>query len=267
MRRLICIIMEAEGPCSPLQAGGRHGVVRIVSRGSEAFRDRTEAGQALAHELRELRGQRPVVLGIPRGGILVARELATALDGQLDIVLARKLRTPGQSELAMGSVSEGGRVFLNDMVVGELDVPPALIEHERVRQLDEIGRRRDAVRKVRAKVGLLGRLVIVTDDGLATGATAQAAIWAARQERPLRLVAAFPVGPEHTVYKLAEDVDEIVCLRVPSIFYAVGQFYMRFEAVEDEDVLRVLEAESAREKAKPQGTSPVKRDRYPQGDD
>ncbi len=237
--------------------------MRIVSRSSDAFRDRSEAGQALAFELMALRGRRPVVLGIPRGGIMVARELAVALDGQLDIGLARKLRTPGELELAMGSVSEDGRVFLNDMVVQDLDVAPALIEQERARQLDEIARRRDLFRRVRPKVGLEGRVVIVTDDGLATGATAQAALWAARQERPLRLVAAFPVGPERTVRRLAGDADEMVCLRSPSLFYAVGQFYMRFEPVEDEDVLRVLEEEYAREKTKLPGRLPFQRDQWP----
>lgn len=217
--------------------------LRILSRSSEPFADRRQAGQLLAEELGEFRGQRAVVLGIPRGGVVIAREIARALDGELDIVLARKLRTPGHEELAMGSVAEDGRLFLNDDVVREVGVDEAYIKQEKAVQMGEIARRIKLFRRVAPRIPLKGRLVIVTDDGIATGATAQAAFWAVRQEKPKKLVAAVPVGSEDTVVRLAEDVDEMICLRVPPFFAAVGQFYLRFGAVEDEDVVTILREE------------------------
>ena len=214
--------------------------VRIVSTRSTPFADREEAGKLLARELGEYRGRNAVVLGIPRGGVVVAREVASALDGELDIVLARKLRTPGYEELAMGSVSEDGKVFLNQDVVRELHVGENDIQQERARQLAEIKRRCELIRQVRPMVPLKGRIVIVTDDGVATGATTQAALWSVRAEQPEKLIAAFPVGPEDTIRRLAKDADEMLCLRAPPSFSAVGQFYEQFHAVEDEQVLRIL---------------------------
>jgi putative phosphoribosyl transferase len=190
------------------------------------------------------------VLGIPRGGVLVAQELARALDAELDIVLARKLRTPGHEELAMGSVAEDGRAFLNREVISQLGISDASIERERKLQMAEILRRAQLFRQVRPRVPLTGRTVIVTDDGVATGATTQAAFWAARHEKPQTLIAAIPVGAEDTVRRLAADVDEMLCLRTPPFFAAVGQFYVRFEPIEDEDVLDVLRQEQQRLTAK-----------------
>jgi len=227
-------------------------VLRIVSSKSKRFRDRVEAGRLLAQELIELYGQRVVVLGIPRGGIVVAREMAHALVADLDIVLARKLRTPGQWELAMGSVAEDGKLFVNERVAGELGVSESEIMREKAIQLNEIDRRRQLIRKIQPKVALKDRVVLVTDDGVATGSTAQAALWAVRQENPRKLIAAFPVGAPDTLARLAEYADEVVCLSAPSLFFAVGQFYERFEPVEDEDVLEILkeEVEMGRARAK-----------------
>jgi predicted phosphoribosyltransferase len=194
-----------------------------------------------------------VVLGIPRGGIIVARELAQTLDAELDIVLAHKLRAPGHPELAMGSLAENGKIFLNGQVVTELGISQHYIEEETAAQLAEIKRRARLVRRIRPRVLLKGKIVIVTDDGVATGATTQAAFWAVRQERPALLVAAIPVGPEDVVRRLAEDVDEMVCLRTPSFFSAVGQFYLRFEPVDDADVLKILREEQKRRLAKSPG--------------
>lgn len=213
---------------------------RILSYSERPFRDRQEAGRLLAGELAEYRGQGAVVLGIPRGGIVVARQLAIALDAELDIVLARKLRTPGYAELAMGSVAEDGRVFLNESVVRSLEIDDAHIQAERTQQLAEIKRRNEMFRLVRPKIPLTGRTVIVADDGVATGATTQAALWAVRLEHPRKLVAALPVGPEDTITKLAKDVDEMICLRAPPSFSAVGQFYLQFYPVDDEEVLEIL---------------------------
>ncbi len=220
--------------------------LRIISHSGEPFRDRQEVGQLLAWELRNLPGRNLVVLGIPRGGIIVAQGLAQTLDAELDIVLAHKLRAPGHPELAMGSVAENGKVFLNDQVVSELGISDHYIEEEAAAQLAEIKRRARLVRRVRPRVPLKGKIVIVTDDGVATGATTQAAFWAVRQEKPALLVAAIPVGPEDVVRRLAKDVDEMVCLRTPPLFSAVGQFYLRFEPVDDADVLKILREEQKR---------------------
>jgi putative phosphoribosyl transferase len=223
------------------------GTVRIISRSDERFKDRAEAGRLLAQQLLEMRGKKSVVLGIPRGGIIVARELARALDAELDIVLSHKLRTPGHQELALGSIAEDGKLFLNEELVQELGMGQSYIQREEAQQFAEIKRRTELIRRVRPKVPLKGRLVILTDDGVATGATTQAALWAVRQEQPSRLIAAIPVGAEETIIRLAEDADEIVCLRAPRYFAAVGQFYVRFDQVEDDEMLEILREESERQ--------------------
>jgi putative phosphoribosyl transferase len=222
------------------------GKLRILSHSSELFNDRREAGRLLSRELKDYRSKSSVVLGIPRGGIIVAQELARALEAELDIVLAHKLRTPGYAELAMGSVAEDGRLFLNEEVIRELDVNDAYISQEAAQQMAEIRRRTELFRHARPKLSLAGKTVIVTDDGVATGATTQAALWAVRLEKPEKLIAALPVGPEDTIMRLAEDVDEMICLRTPPLFAAVGQFYVRFEPVADEEVLEILKQEQRR---------------------
>jgi len=220
--------------------------LRIISHSSEPFRDRQEVGQLLAWELRRLPGRDLVVLGIPRGGVIVAREVAQTLDAELDIVLAHKLRTPGHPELAMGSVAEDGKIFLNEQLVTELGISRYLIEEETAAQLTEITQRARLIRRIHARVQLKGKTVIVTDDGVATGATTQAAFWAVRREKPSLLVAAIPVGPEDVVRRLAQDVDQLVCLRAPRFFSSVGQFYQRFEPVDDADMLKILMEEQKR---------------------
>jgi predicted phosphoribosyltransferase len=216
------------------------GELRILSQDGEPFNDRREAGGLLAQALSGYRGQKAVVLGIPRGGMIVAKELAGGLQADLDVILAHKLRTPGYAELAMGSVAEDGRLFLNERVVKELGIDEAFIQEEKARQMAEISRRRELFRHGHPKVPLAGRIVIVTDDGVATGATTQAALWAVRLEKPQKLIGAFPVGPERTITKLSEDVDEMICLRAPPFFSDVGQFYVHFEPIEDDKVLEIL---------------------------
>ena len=229
--------------------------VRIISYSGEPFRDRAQAGQLLAEELSGLWGKNSVVLGIPRGGIIVARELARHLDADLDVVLSRKLGTPGQEELAMGSLAEDGKVFLNEEVVGMLRIPDRFVQQEKDRQMQEIRRRLQLFRTALPKTPLNNRIVIVTDDGVATGATMQAAIWAVRHEAPQRLIVAVPVAAQEALDRLSPDVDEIICLRRPYYFYAVGQFYRDFEQVTDQEVQRVLEEEAGRRKNKGQGKS------------
>ncbi len=219
---------------------------RILSRSAAAFADRIEAGRLLASELTPYVGQGAVVLGVPRGGMAVAREIANRLDADLDIVLSRKLRTPGQPELAFGAISEDGQISLNQSVVQMLGITGDVIEREKAFQMAEINRRNRLFRQVRPKVPLAGRIVIITDDGVATGATFKVALAAARHEKPAKLVAALPVGPEETIIDLASAADEMVCLRAPAGFSAVGQFYQRFDQLEDEDVLVILREESGR---------------------
>ena len=219
------------------------GELHILSRSSEPFKDRREAGRLLANELSDYRGKGAVVLGIPRGGIIVAQEAAHNLEAELDIILAHKLRTPTHAELAMGSIAEDGKLFLNEELIEELGIDEAHIQQEKISQMAEIRRRTELFRSVRPRVALGNRIVIVTDDGVATGATTQAALWAVRLEKPEKLIAAFPVGPEDTIKRLAKDVDEMICLRTPPFFAAVGQFYISFEPVEDDEVLEILKEE------------------------
>ncbi len=219
---------------------------RIISSSSEAFADRSEAGRLLADELRAYRGKKPVVLGVPRGGMAVAHAIASQLEADLDIVLSRKLRSPGQPELAFGAISEDGEVSLNQDVVRMLEISSDYIERESAFQLAEINRRNRIFRQARPKVSLAGRITIITDDGVATGATFKVALAAARHEKPGKLIAALPVGPEDTIRSMATAADELICLRSPPDFGAVGQFYRRFEQLDDEDVLAILRQEHER---------------------
>ena len=224
--------------------------VRIISGTDERFRDREEAGRLLSYELQEFQGADVIVLGVPRGGVIVAREIARELKVDLDIVLAHKMRTPGHPELAMGAVTETGRTIINEALIAELGIARADIEAEKTRQLVEIRKRSDTFRQVLPKVPPEGKVVIVTDDGVATGATTEAALWAVREECPKTLVGAIPVGPGDTIRRLAGIVDGMICLRSPQFFLAVGQFYQQFRPVDDADLLEILKEEGARRRAR-----------------
>ena len=206
----------------------------------------------LAHQLEnveigESKFQIPlVVLGVPRGGIVVAREIAHALQADLDMVLAHKLGAPGNPELAIGAVCEDGKLFLDEEISSYMGVDDDYIKREKSRQLQEIARRVKRYRSVLPKIPLAGRVAIVTDDGVATGATMQAALWAVRQENPKKIVAALPVGPQETLEKLSRDADETICLQAPPFFSAISQFYSYFNQVEDEELLEILQEESKR---------------------
>ncbi len=226
------------------------GRLRIISQSGEPFIDRAEAGGLLADELKKYRGGGTVVLGIPRGGIVIARRIADKIGASLDIVLSRKLGAPGNPELAIGAVSEDGKLFLRyDMISDEEARESRYMQDEKARQVSEIKRRIALYRKIHPKISLKGRMVIVTDDGLATGATMQAALWSAKQEAPKKLVAAVPVAPRDTAERLSRDADEMIVLRVPDTFAAVGQFYARFDQVEDEEVLKILKEDHERTNA------------------
>jgi len=204
------------------------------------FRDRHDAAEQLAAQLEKYGGQNALVLGVPRGGVVIGSIVARNLNGEFDIVLTRKLRTPGNPELAMGAIDENGATYLNSLVVDILKISDDLIEEEKSRQLQEIRNRAESYRRIRPRIPLEGRTVILTDDGIATGSTMRAAIQMARAEEPSILVVALPVGPPGPVAEIEHDVDEMVCLRTPADFMAVGQFYISFEQVDDEEVERIL---------------------------
>ena len=216
------------------------GTCHILSRTRESFRDRVEAGQLLGKELSALAGEHPVVVAIPRGGVVVACGVVRATGGELDIVLSHKIGAPGNPELAIGSVSEDGRLFVDEALASIVGADKRYIDMERNRQAARIAERTAVYRRVHPKVPLAGRLVVVTDDGVATGATMEAALWSTRQERPSKLVAALPVGADEVIRGLARFADEVVCLRTPPGFSAVGEFYDAFGQVEDEEVIRLL---------------------------
>lgn len=204
------------------------------------FIDREEAGWKLVERLREDRLDNPLVLAIPRGGVEVGAVLARGLGAELDVVLARKLRAPHQPELALGAVSETGEVHLNHFAAAMTDVGDAFIARERERQLAEIARRRDLYRSVRPRAAISGRTVIVTDDGIATGATMIAALHAVRAAGAREVIVAVPVAAPDRVDALRSLCDRVVCLQEPAWFWAIGQFYRDFSQVSDTRVVELL---------------------------
>jgi putative phosphoribosyl transferase len=204
------------------------------------FRDRTDAGRQLAGRLLEFRGEDLVVLGLPRGGVPVAAEVAQALSAPLDVLVVRKLGVPSRPELAMGAVGEGGVLVVDQRVVALAGVTPedlARAERRERLELDDQVRR---FRRGRPAIPLTGRTAVLVDDGIATGSTARAACAVARALGATRVVLAAPVGARDSVRLLAGDVDEVVCLETPPGFRAVGQFYTDFRATRDEEVLALL---------------------------
>jgi putative phosphoribosyl transferase len=207
----------------------------------ERFQDRRDAGRMLAGKLSEYAGRSDVlVLALPRGGVPVAYEVARALAAPLDIVLVRKLGVPGQEELAMGALASGDVLVLNDDVVSALEIGPDVVEAVAERERRELERREAAYRGGRRPVDVGDRVVILIDDGLATGATMRAAAVALRQRGPRRLVIAVPTASVATSRALAAEVDEIVCAMTPEPFHAVGLWYEDFSQTTDDEVRELL---------------------------
>lgn len=205
------------------------------------FFDRADAGRRLAKRLEHYRDEDVVVLGLPRGGVPVAFEVAQALDAPLDVIVVRKLGVPFQPELGMGALGEGGVRIINRDVVSRAYVSDEEIRAVEERERAELERRARRFRGDRPRVGLAGRTAIIIDDGIATGSTARAACQVARAQGASRVVLAAPVAPPHTVAELSQDADEVICLETPEWFGAIGQFYADFSQTPDEDVVALLE--------------------------
>jgi putative phosphoribosyl transferase len=203
------------------------------------FANRVTAAKQLAAALSEYRDKHPLVLAIPRGAVPMARIIATELSGEMDVVLVRKLRAPGNPEFAIGSVDESGWVYLADYApqVGASD---EYIKKEVAAQLEAIRQRRAQYTPVREPIDPAGRVVIVIDDGLATGATMIAALHALKAKQPKELICAVPVAPPETIEKVSAKADRVVCLSAPMNFGAVAQFYVDFPQVSDDEVIAAL---------------------------
>jgi predicted phosphoribosyltransferase len=210
------------------------------------FFDRQDAGRQLGRELSRLAGRDDViVLGLPRGGVPVAYEVAEALRAPLDVFVVRKLGVPGQEELAMGALAPGGVRVLNRDVVQLLGIDEGTIDLVTQREQEELARREQLYRGNRPPLTVEGKTVILIDDGLATGSTMRAAAAALRQQKPAKLIVAVPVAARATCRQLATEVDEVVCLQTPEAFYAVGQWYADFGQTSDEEVRELLSRATA----------------------
>lgn len=207
-----------------------------------AFQDRSDAGRRLAKALSEYKGRGAVILALPRGGVPVAAEVAAALHAPLDLILVRKIGVPSQPELAMGAVVDGAApiVVRNEEVIRFSGTTADEFDAVCARELAEIERRRQLYIGDRARAEVAGQVVIVIDDGIATGATTRAALQAIRKRKPKELVLAVPVAPPDTVEQLRGEVDALICLETPEIFGAIGYFYRDFRQVSDEEVVAIL---------------------------
>ncbi len=206
------------------------------------FKNREEAGKLLAQRLEDLKGAPDVVvLGVPRGGVVVAAEIARHLGAPLDVYVTRKLGAPGNPELAIGAVAEDGTVVLDEETLAFLRVSEAYLEQERRKQQEEIRRRVQRYRKGRPPVPLAGKRVILVDDGVATGRTLEATIRALKQQPIKEIILAVPVGPPATLERLRALVDRLEVIEAPEYFWAVGMFYEDFHQISDTEVERLLQ--------------------------
>jgi putative phosphoribosyl transferase len=223
-----------------------------------SFRNRADAGQQLSSRLMHLKVQAPVVLALPRGGVPVGFEIAQVLQAPLDLVMVRKIGSPWQPELAAAAVVDGDdpQIVENPDVMAMLRLTEDFIKTEAARELKEIERRRSLYLSGRTRIPLKGRAVILVDDGIATGATARAAMKAVRKAGAERVVLAVPVAPPETIAALRPDADEVVCLSQPAFFGGISQFYADFHQVGDNEVIDLLNRAATFGGGKPQLSEP-----------
>ncbi len=207
------------------------------------FVDRADAALQLARQLRQRFGQlkNPLILAIPRGGVAVGAVLAKELNADLDVVLSRKLRAPFQPELALGAISEDGHVYINPQAQEIVEDNARYLADEKRIQLEEIGRRKELIRRILPQAAIEGRSIIVTDDGIATGSTMTAALQIIKGQRPERVIVATPVGSPDRLQELRPWCDEVVCLAAPGQLWAIGQFYADFHPLEDDEMSQLLQ--------------------------
>lgn len=210
---------------------------------SKIFETRSEAAKQLAEALSEYRGRNALVLAVPRGAVIMGSILADALQGELDVVLVRKLRSPRSPELAVGAVDESGWTYIAEHAAHS-GADEAYLQRETQRQLETLRMRRAQYTPARPPIDPKGRIVIVVDDGMATGASMIAALHAVRSRKPQRLICALPVAATASLERIRPLADEVVCLEAPAEFYAVGQFYRDFPQIEDREVIETLRQSS-----------------------
>jgi predicted phosphoribosyltransferase len=205
------------------------------------FKDREDGARQLADRLRDRAFRDPLVLAIPRGGLVTGAILAAELGAELDVVLARKLRAPNQQEAAIGAIAEDGRIYLNPDIREVIGHWAQYLEQERTFQMAEIERRKRLIRRLRPRAQVAGRSVIVTDDGIATGSTMIAALQSIRAQNPYELIVAVPVASPERLARVRRYCDEAVALLAPEDFWAVGQYYEKFGQVGDDEVIELLQ--------------------------
>lgn len=223
----------------PLEALASIGRYHLSNYGL-VFEDRRQAGRLLAESLFVMNLKDPLVLAIPRGGVVVAYEIAQRLKCPLDVIIPRKVGAPFEPELAVGAVTEDGTLYLNREIVEAYGVSKSYLESESQNQIGEIKRRALVYRGSTKQADLNNKTVIIVDDGVATGATMKAAMMSVKRQSPYAVVIAVPVGAQETIDELRRQVDTIVCLHIPSIMYAIGEFYRDFTQTSDDEVVTLL---------------------------
>lgn len=213
------------------------GLKNILEEGL-IFKDRVDAAEKLAQKLAKFKNDNPIILAIPRGGVVTGDVIAKELDAKLDVIVSRKVGAPYNHELAIGAVTQDGSFFPNPDIINSLNVPKNYIEEEIKSELKEINRRLVKFRGSK-EYNLAGKTVILVDDGIATGATMFAAIGWVKKQNPKNLVVAIPIGPKDTIKRLSQMV-EVIVLDSPAFFNAVGEFYQEFEQVEDYQVIEIM---------------------------
>lgn len=211
------------------------------------FKDRVDAGEILANKLSKYAAEKPLVLGLPRGGVPVAFEVAKALKAPLDVYIVRKLGVPGHEELAMGAIATGDVRVLNESVIGPLQISKEAIETETKKEKEELKRRERVYRSGRGPLNVANRTVLLIDDGIATGSTIKAAIAALKKQKAAKIVVGVPVAPWSTIEELKKEVDDLVCVSAPDFFIAISVWYDEFPQTTDEQVRELLEKAETQE--------------------